>query len=237
MFYTFPLTVHLVGWGVDPVTCVPGPPFSSMATVPAITLDLLKCILLCKEELIFISDRMDLAWIALCVTFYKKGASICISSVTVAFLSFNNASLFPWKFQVPWTGDFCIITFLPNSILCFTSPAHKGLVSYCQLWGKPHSSTVAHQEGSCPLWPDLLWSLLKCCSSNSWLFLKWAVPREQKKTQKTKQNKNNQSNKQTLKDKFKKKKKIIIMLLNLYLSDYESVLAYFLQWELNVVLL
>lgn len=82
-----------------------------------------------------------------CLT--KKGAPLYISSVTVAFLSFNNAQLFPRKFQVPWTGDFCIIMFLPNSDLCFPSPAHKGLITYCQLWGKPQSSTVAQQIGLC----------------------------------------------------------------------------------------
>lgn len=107
-------------------------------------------ILKCTEEVIFINDRMDLVWIELCLLFYKKGGPpLYISSVTVAFLSFNNARLFPWKFQVPWTGEFCIIMFLPNSDLCFPSPAHKGLITYCQLRGKPQSSTVAQQIGLC----------------------------------------------------------------------------------------
>lgn len=123
---------------------------------------LLKCSHLqsrqCTEEVIFINDRKGLAWIELCLLFCKKGAPLYISSVTVAFLSFNNAQLFPWKFQVPWTGEFCIIMFLPNSDLCFPSPAHKGLITYCQLWGKPQSSTVAQQIGLCWL---MVWLALR----------------------------------------------------------------------------
>lgn len=132
----------------------PAPLLTFLATVRDVTLDFLKRshllqTLQCTEEVIFINDRMDLAWIALCLLFNKKGAPLYISSVTVAFLSLNNAQLFPWKFQVPCKGEFCIIMFLPNSDLCFPSAAHKGLITYCQLWGEPQSSTVAQQIGLC----------------------------------------------------------------------------------------
>lgn len=136
-FYApYRLIVHLFGdLGCIPSllfgTPQPAPQLTFLATVRDVTLNLLKCSHLLQtlqstEEVIFINDRMDLAWIALCLLFNKKGAPLYISSVTVAFLSFNNARLFPWKFQVPWTGVFCIIMFLPNSDLCFPSLLTKG---------------------------------------------------------------------------------------------------------------
>lgn len=79
----------------------------------------------------------------------KRGAPRYVSSAIDAFLSLDNAQLFPWKFQVPCKGELCIIMFLPNSDLCFPSSAYKGLITYCQLWGKPQSSTVAQQIGLC----------------------------------------------------------------------------------------
>lgn len=37
-----------------------------------VTLVLLKCILLCTEEVIFINNKMDMGWIVLCLMSYKK---------------------------------------------------------------------------------------------------------------------------------------------------------------------
>lgn len=79
----------------------------------------------------------------------KEGPQLDVSSAIGAFLPPDNAQLFPWKFQVPRKGELCIITLLPNSDLCFPSSAYKGLITYCQLWGEPQSSTVARQIGSC----------------------------------------------------------------------------------------
>ena len=77
------LIVHLFGnLGCVPSllfgTPQPVPQVTFLATVRDVTLDLLKCshllqTLQCTEEVIFINDRMDLAWMALCLLFNKKG--------------------------------------------------------------------------------------------------------------------------------------------------------------------
>lgn len=131
------------------------------------------------KKSIFINYREDLSLNGALFTVFPKRGPHYISSVRVAFLSPNNAWLFPqkkkkregqskrerkrererdkqkeWKKELRFNRQENSVLYFPAKFRSlFSFPCtHKGLITYCQLWGKPQSSTVAQQIGCVSWW-------------------------------------------------------------------------------------
>lgn len=125
------------------------------------------------KKTIFINDRGDLSLNGALFTVFPKRGPHYISSVRVAFLSPNNAWLFPQKRETERVREGkreketerkkkefrfhrqenSVLYFPAKYWSLFSFPCtHKGIITYCQLWGKPQSSTVAQQIGCVARW-------------------------------------------------------------------------------------